>query len=275
MVSGGLDRIESVSLRDHVEGDDIWFGEAVKITGSSGGYSSSTIVKIDPSLTPLAIIEETAIQKDPTTGQTRLPLELVAGPDGNIWFTDNATTAIVAFNPSAKTFSPFAVPKESTYSTIPYGITAGLGNIWFTDNVGGAVDVGHPGHQAGDHGCSPTTVTTGGPFDLTAKVEYSDTNAVDTAYNGNVSIALTNPASNTLGGTTTVPVTAGVATFTADPGQSWHWLHAHGDGRQPDLRSQHRHQCDVPASPGNPVAGLFPADDRRFRWQPVQPGHSP
>jgi hypothetical protein len=95
----------------------------------------------------------------------------------------------------------------------PAGITAGPdGNVWFVD-VSGAVGQVALDTQLVITTQPPDSVATGSPFGLTAKVQYSDTGAVDTAYTGNVAIALTNPASNILGGTTTVTASGGTANF--------------------------------------------------------------
>ncbi|MFI5457824.1 MAG: DUF6923 family protein [Isosphaerales bacterium] len=62
----------------------------------------------------------------------------------------------------------------------------------------------------------PDTVTAGSGFAVAVKDEYVLSGPVDTAFNGNVTIALgTNPggSSSSLGGTVTVPAVNGVATF--------------------------------------------------------------
>ena len=60
----------------------------------------------------------------------------------------------------------------------------------------------------------PASVQPGAPFSLTVAVQYSDTGALKTAYNGPVTVALANnPGGSVLNGTTTVTAAGGVATF--------------------------------------------------------------
>ena len=141
-----------------------------------------------------------------------------------LYLTDTGNGAIYSIDPTSHVISqPSFIGKTVISNPLPYGIATGPdGNLWFTDDGQQAA----PLTASGAYGrvtlnthlvitAQPTApVLAGSSFDLTAKVEYSDTNAVDRAYTGNVAIALTNPASNTLGGTRTVPISAGVATFT-------------------------------------------------------------
>ena len=67
----------------------------------------------------------------PTAGS--VPDEITAGPDGNLWFTEDAGNRIGRITPSG-TITEFAVP---TASSAPGGITAGPdGNLWFAENTG-------------------------------------------------------------------------------------------------------------------------------------------
>jgi streptogramin lyase len=116
----------------------IWFGEAVVNTGTTGGnYVSSALGTINPTVTPLTVTEYPIPLISANTA--RLPFRMVAGPDGNIWFTDNASTAVVKFSLADHSFTPYDAPKVTAFDPIPFGITAGAGGVWFTDN-GGAVD---------------------------------------------------------------------------------------------------------------------------------------
>jgi streptogramin lyase len=76
-----------------------------------------------------------------TAGKTRglpssaLPIDIVAGANGTLWFTDNNTPAIgeIAPGPKFREFTTGLKPGGH-----PYGLVLGHdGNIWFTDESGG------------------------------------------------------------------------------------------------------------------------------------------
>ncbi len=59
---------------------------------------------------------------------------ITAGPDGNLWFTENGVTVsrIGEINPTTHATGDFAAP---TASSEPFGIAAGPdGNLWFTES---------------------------------------------------------------------------------------------------------------------------------------------
>src|SRR6266545_4971760 len=67
------------------------------------------------------------------------PVEIVAGPDGNLWFTEytyDASTAAIGRITTAGTLREFGLPAGG----YPVGIAAGPdGNLWFTkspDKIG-------------------------------------------------------------------------------------------------------------------------------------------
>ena len=61
-----------------------------------------------------------------------MPEYITAGPDGNLWFTDRATTSIGRITTSGS-FTEFPAP---TAGVVLQGITAGPdGNLWFTEDV--------------------------------------------------------------------------------------------------------------------------------------------
>ena len=201
---------------------NIWFTEAVPDSSHPGSFLSSAVGVVNPtSLT----VSEFPLSK-PSGGVTPFPSRITVGPDGNIWFTDSANGAIGSLNPTSHAIGPLnPIPTTVVPNPNPVGITAGPdGNLWFADTSGAVGQVTLDTKLAITTE-PPATVTPGSSFGLTAQVEYSDTNVVDTAYTGNVTIALTSPGSNVLGGTTTMPVTAGVASFTtltlANPGTNF------------------------------------------------------
>jgi streptogramin lyase len=64
---------------------------------------------------------------------------MVAGPDGNLWFTEFAGDKIGEINPITHTITEVTVP---TAGAQPFGITAGPdGNIWFTEKTANRVGV--------------------------------------------------------------------------------------------------------------------------------------
>jgi len=80
--------------------------------------------------------------QDPFRGAGPGPTGITAGPDGNIWFTEQFANNIVRFNVADSTFTEFPLP---TAVAIPTLITAGPdGNLWFIESrFGGGPDVGN------------------------------------------------------------------------------------------------------------------------------------
>src|SRR5262249_51453215 len=83
---------------------------------------------------------------------------ITAGPEGNIWFTENhdpyTSSQIGVFNPSSDTFDQYAVPG----GRYPGAITVGPDhNLWFTANFYGVASVEYIDE-----------VTTGGAFTVYA-----------------------------------------------------------------------------------------------------------
>ncbi len=76
-------------------------------------------------------VPTTAIAEFPVLTANSSPFGITAGPDGNIWFTENQADQIGMINPTTHAVSEFPIP---TASSGPLGITAGPdGNIWFTE----------------------------------------------------------------------------------------------------------------------------------------------
>src|ERR1051326_2578438 len=71
------------------------------------------------------------------------PRELVAGPDGNIWFTEYVANRIGRITPDGKvTEFPIVLPEDESFKAAhqPFAIVAGKdGNLWFTEGLGNAV----------------------------------------------------------------------------------------------------------------------------------------
>ena len=186
-------------------GGNIWFSEAVPNT-SLLGFGSSALGVINAS----APGAPTEYAISPTTNGATLPYRIVKGPDGNIWYSGNNTSTIGTFNLTTASFATQDIPQETANAAIPDGITVGPdGNIWFTDNTG-AIDVIDRLAIATQPSSS---VTPGAGFGFTVTVETAG-DKIDSAYNGNVTVAIANnPGVSTLGGTLTVAAVNGVATF--------------------------------------------------------------
>jgi virginiamycin B lyase len=147
------------------------------------------------------------------------PYGIAPGADGNVWFSvtspGTAGGTIDAISPSTRTVvATLTIPTNVVSMPDPQGVTrAPDGNIWFADG-GGAIGVVND-LQLVATAQPPPDVSVNSPFGVVVQVEYSSL-AVDTAYSGNVTLALgNNPggASTVLSGTLTVPVVAGVANF--------------------------------------------------------------
>jgi streptogramin lyase len=96
----------------------------------------------------------------PTNGSS--PFGIVAGPDGNLWFTESAGNQIGRIT-TAGVITEFPIP---TASSDPRGITAGPdGNLWFVENSGNKI-----GRitTAGVITEFPITTPGRGPFGITA-----------------------------------------------------------------------------------------------------------
>jgi streptogramin lyase len=67
---------------------------------------------------------------------------MTRGPDGNIWFIEQAANEIATFNPTTHATTSFLIPTANAYAT---GITAGPdGNIYFTEETPGKIGIFNP-----------------------------------------------------------------------------------------------------------------------------------
>jgi len=139
------------------------------------------------------------------------PTEIVAGPDGNIWFTQSETSQIGMLNPATQAISELT---PTTAGSGPRGIAAGPdGNVWFTELDSGKIGVAAPDTHVVVTTAPPAEINPGSRFGLTVAVEY-DSGAVDTGYNGGVSVAVANsPVGSALDGPVNATVVNGTATF--------------------------------------------------------------
>jgi uncharacterized repeat protein (TIGR01451 family) len=71
----------------------------------------------------------------PTTASE--PTGITAGPDGNLWFVESASSQIAEINPTTHAITEFSVPELGGRLA---GITTGHdGNLWFTDRLDGLI----------------------------------------------------------------------------------------------------------------------------------------
>ncbi len=70
------------------------------------------------------------------------PASIVAGPDGNLWFTESRVGKIGKYNPTTGAFTEYPLPADTNNQVAsPTSIIAGPdGNLWFVDGVGESVD---------------------------------------------------------------------------------------------------------------------------------------
>jgi DNA-binding beta-propeller fold protein YncE len=87
------------------------------------------------------------ITEFPTPTASSGPSGITTGPDGNLWFAEQAVGKIAEINPTTHTITEFVVPSGSGSS--PNGITAGPdGNLWFTEGVAGKIAMINPDTHA-------------------------------------------------------------------------------------------------------------------------------
>lgn len=122
---------------------NIWFTDLAKIPGrltyegAVGFINPTTHVSNQISLDAF---------DTPVVGKIR-PGGIVAGPDGNIWFTDPTEAKIGEINPTTLALNEFPIPSKN--SGIAAGIAAGSdGNLWFTEPSQNAIDELNPQTRA-------------------------------------------------------------------------------------------------------------------------------
>lgn len=62
------------------------------------------------------------------------PLGITMGPNGNVWFAENNSTAIIEYNPTNESFRTFSVPTNQT-SMIWFMVFDSHGNLWFSNQL--------------------------------------------------------------------------------------------------------------------------------------------
>jgi hypothetical protein len=115
-------------------------------------------------------------------------------------------------NPSTQVITENSVPSASSG---PRGIAAASdGSIWFAELNSGKVATITPSLQLVVTSSLPPEMNLGAPFALTVAIESGSGDAVDTGYDGSVTLTLLGtPAAGSLAGTTTVTAVNGIASF--------------------------------------------------------------
>jgi streptogramin lyase len=107
---------------------------------------------------PLGIISEYPLTYPDT------PFDITAGPDGNMWFTNQWRGMIGEINPSTHQIAqyPIAGGVDATTHPLPFGIVAGPdGNLWFTDEEDEAIgEINPTTHQVTEY---PISTSNGNP----------------------------------------------------------------------------------------------------------------
>ncbi|MGA3220732.1 MAG: hypothetical protein ABSE77_16920, partial [Acidimicrobiales bacterium] len=127
----------------------------------------------------------------PLDGNGAAPQEIAVGPDGNLWYTDEAS-GVFKFSP--KTLRPLPCSSPSTApgcevssnAVAPTGIVAGPdGALWFTESSGG-----NPGDGRSYFPASIGRITTGGAYSSypvpTSAKKVPDLDAITVGPNGNL-----------------------------------------------------------------------------------------
>jgi len=129
-------------------------GTAVIAHGSkSGAFSTTIVAKAEGGTSTIAAVKQTVSLIGPTI-QTfdftdKYPSQIVLGPDGNMWFTDD-DGAVDSITPAGVV----SVHKVPTAGAEPWGITVGPdGNIWFAEIVPGNIGWVTPGDAGPAHEC--------------------------------------------------------------------------------------------------------------------------
>ena len=104
------------------------------------------------------------VNEFPVPTANSAPLGITAGPDGNLWFTEQHGSAIGQINPTTHSVTEFPTP--SAHSE-PIAITAGPdGNLWFTEQGANNIAMINPtSHAIAEF---PARTSASGPGDITS-----------------------------------------------------------------------------------------------------------
>ena len=112
-------------------------GRAVSFPGTNTSFTADTSHTYVWELITTTYVAGTFKEFPLTTGST--PTQIVEGPDGNLWFTEQGSDKIGRMTPTG-TLTEFPIPNSNV---MPYGITNGPdGNLWFTNFPAGSATAG-------------------------------------------------------------------------------------------------------------------------------------
>jgi streptogramin lyase len=132
---------ESVVGRATSEGEEATIGmraacASVRGRGVVGAFAVGLSLLVAPVCAQGAMRPARAFSTFPLPTAQGFPGGITAGPDGNVWFTENGSGKIGRITPGG-TINEFRIP---TPGSSPDGITAGPdGNLWFTEGVGNKI----------------------------------------------------------------------------------------------------------------------------------------
>ena len=117
------------------------------------------------SLESRQLLSSITVADFPVKTASSWPTGITAGPDGNLWFTENVSGGKVGeINPTTHAVTEFPIP---TTNSGPLGITAGPdGNLWFTEGVTDKIGMINPTTHAITEFPVPTAKS--GPDGITA-----------------------------------------------------------------------------------------------------------
>ena len=133
-----------------------WLPIALAASALSLPLAAPARVDLGPASNAIGVVEY------PIPTANSRPYTIVAGPDGNLWFTESTSGAIGRITPSGViTEFPLPNPKSN-----PYGITRGAdGNLWFTERLADRIGKITPSGVITEY---PVLTPNAQPWDITA-----------------------------------------------------------------------------------------------------------
>jgi streptogramin lyase len=103
--------------------------------GTTAGQSRRPIARVQVETLELRCLLAVTIGTFPVPTTDADVIGITAGPDGNVWFTEQTGNNIGQIDLTTHVITEFPIP---TADSEPQGITVGPnGNLWFTESGGG------------------------------------------------------------------------------------------------------------------------------------------